>query len=96
MKFTDTLNQRILILICGPKQCEITLIQHGELGLVYMGHADIRILMPFPFSMVPTLAVGFDDVRKRMEGQYRTCAVFKERLEVSTLAGKVSPTICHR
>ncbi|KAH8549817.1 nucleoporin complex subunit 54-domain-containing protein [Umbelopsis sp. PMI_123] len=36
---------------------------------------------PDPTCMVPTLAVGFDDVRKRMEGQYRTCAVFKERLE---------------
>lgn len=36
--------------------------------------------------MVPTLAVGFDDVRKRMESQYRQCAVFKERLEVCSLS----------
>ncbi|GAB5587922.1 Nucleoporin nup57 [Umbelopsis nana] len=36
---------------------------------------------PDPTCMVPALAVGFDDVRKRMEGQYRQCAVFKDRLE---------------
>ncbi|CAO3659524.1 unnamed protein product [Umbelopsis vinacea] len=36
---------------------------------------------PDPTCMVPTLAVGFDDVRKRMEGQYRQSAVFKDRLE---------------
>jgi hypothetical protein len=32
--------------------------------------------------MVPALAVGFDDVRKRMESQYRQCALYKSRLEV--------------
>ncbi|KAG2173712.1 hypothetical protein INT43_005132 [Umbelopsis isabellina] len=37
---------------------------------------------PDPSCMVPALAVGFDDVRKRMESQYRQCAIYKSRLEV--------------
>ena len=77
------LNQPISILICGQRQCAIILTQPGKLHIAYSG-AQTRDLKHFSCSMVPTLAVGFDDVRKRMEGQYRTCAVFKERLEVST------------
>lgn len=39
---------------------------------------------PDPSCMVPALAVGFDDVRKRMESQYRQCAIYKSRLEAMT------------
>jgi hypothetical protein len=86
-RFTDMLNQPILILIYGQRQCAIILIQPGKLHIAYFG-VRTRDLKYFHDSMVPTLAVGFDDVRKRMEGQYRTCAVFKERLEVSTSVRK--------